>query len=167
MSGVAAVRIPRCIRLAVSVKSSKVITFVDTSTKALGAAVYARFEYEQPYPPTCRLLASKSKIAPLVPVTVTRLELMAAITGLRLTQVIIQVMENPMSVVTFYYDSLDVLWWVRGHGKDFHAFVANRVGERQMFSDPQEWQHVPTKQNPADLISHGVNAKDLKDNSLW
>ena len=124
-SGVAAVRIPRCIRLAVSVKSSKVITFVDASTKAFGAAVYARFEYEQPYPPTCRLLASKSKVAPLVPVTVPSLELMAATTGLRLTRAIIQEMEIFMSVVTFCSDSLDFLWWVRGHGKDFRAFVAN------------------------------------------
>ena len=73
-----------------------------------------------------------------------------------------------ISVVTFYSDSLDVLWWVRSYGKDFRAFVANRVGEIQMFSDPQQWQHVPrTEQNPADLISHDVNAEDLKDNSLW
>ena len=143
------------------------ITFVDASKRAFGAAVYARFEYEQPYPPTCRLLVSKSKVAPLVPVTVPRLELMAAITGLRFAQALIKVMKIPMGTVTFYSDSLDVLWWTRGHGKDFRAFMANRVGEIQMFSDSQQWQHVSTEQNPAHLISHGINAEDLKDNSLW
>jgi hypothetical protein len=51
--------------------------------------------------------------------------------------------------------------------RTFLAFVANRVGEIQMFSDPQQWQHVSTEQNPADLISRGINAEDLKDNSLW
>ena len=164
---IAQVKVPRCIRLPVRVASFKLVTFVDASTRAFGAAIYARFEYEPPHPPTCRLLASKSKVAPLVPVTVPRLELMAAVTGLRLSQAIIRVLEIPMSAVKFYSDSLDVLWWIRGHGKDFHAFVANRVGEIQMHSDPQQWQHVSTEQNPADLVSRGVNAKDIIDNSLW
>ena len=167
LSVLAQVQIPRCIRLSLTVTSFKLITFVDASTSAFGAVVYARFEYEQSCPPTCRLLASKSKVAPLVPVTVPRLELMAAITGLRLTQTVIRVLEISMSTVTFYSDSLDVLWWIRGHGKDFRAFVANRVGEIQMFSDPQQWQHVSTEQNPADLVSRGVNVKDLKENALW
>jgi hypothetical protein len=92
---------------------------------------------------------------------------MAAITGLRLTQAIIRVLEIHMSVVTFYSDSQDVLWWIRGHGKDFRAFVANRVGEIQMNSDPQQWQHVSTDENPADLISRGVNAEEIKDSTLW
>ena len=160
-------RIPRCIRLSSTLTSFKLITFVDASKSAFGAVVYARFEYEQSCPPTCRLLASKNKVAPLVPVTVPRLELMAAITGLRLTQTVIRVLEIPMITVTFYSDSLDVLWWIRGHGKDFRAFVANRVGEIQMFSDPQQWQHVATEQNPADLVSRGVNVEDLKENALW
>ena len=167
LSALAEVKIPRCIQLPLNVTSFKLVTFVDASTSAYGAVVYARFEYEEPHPPTCRLLASKSKVAPLVPVTVPRLELMAAITGLRLTQAIIRVLEIHMSVVIFYSDSQDVLWWIRGHGKDFRAFVANRVGEIQMNSDPQQWQHVSTDENPADLISRGVNAEEIKDSTLW
>ena len=73
------------------------ITFIDASTRAFGAAVYAEIEYEQHYPPACRLLASKSKVAPLVPATGLRLGLIAATTRLRLTQAIIQVMEIPMT----------------------------------------------------------------------
>lgn len=167
LSDICRAKIPRCIRDKFTVVSLKLITFVDASTKAFGAAVYARVEYEQPHPTTCRLLASKSKVAPLTPVTVPRLELMAAVIGLRLTQALIRVLEIPMNMVTFFSDSLDVLWWIRGHGKDFRAFVANRVGEIQMFTDPQQWQHVPTDQNPADLVSRGVSAKEIESDNLW
>ena len=79
LSVLAQVRIPRCNRLSLTVASFKLITFVDASTSAFGAVVYARFEYEQSCPPTCRLLASKSKVAPLVPVNVPRLELIATL----------------------------------------------------------------------------------------
>ena len=158
-ANISEVRIPRCIRDVPNVSSFKLITFVDASTSAYGAAVYGRFEYAQSHPPTCRLIAAKSRVAPLVPVTVPRLELMAVVLGLRLTQTLVKVLEISMNTVTFYSDSLDVLWWIRGHGRDFRAFVANRVGEIQSSSDPQQWQHVPTDQNPADLVSRGVPMK--------
>ena len=92
---------------------------------------------------------------------------MAAITGLKLTQTVIRVLETPMSTVTFYSDSLDAHWWIRGHGKDFREFVANRVGEIQMFSGPQQWQHASTEQNQADLVSRVVNVEDLKEKASW
>ena len=72
-----------------------------------------------------------------------------------------------MSIVTFYSDSRDVLWWIRGHGRDFRTFVANRVGEIQSSCDPAQWQHVPTEQNPADLVSRGVSTEELEGNKLW
>ena len=109
LSIVSQVEIPGSIRNKATVVSLELITFVDTSTSAFGAAVYARVEYEQPVPTTCHLLASKSKVAPLAPMTAPRLELMAAVVGLRLTQALIKVLELPMSAVIFYSDSLDVL----------------------------------------------------------
>lgn len=42
---------------------------------------------------TSRLIASKSKVAPLTPMTISRLELMRVILGWRLTQSVIKVLD--------------------------------------------------------------------------
>ncbi|XP_074637789.1 uncharacterized protein LOC141896447 [Acropora palmata] len=116
---------------------------------------------------TSHLIAAKSKVAPLTPMTVPRLELMGAILGLRLTQSLLTVLEAPMQSVTFYSDSTDVLWWIRGRGKDFRPFVANRICEIQMFTEPSQWQHVFTDENPADLCTRGATPSELADSPLW
>ena len=116
LKGLAEVKIPRCLRSSEPVKSKRIVTFVDASQQAYGAAVYMRCEYHNGAI-TSRLIAAKSKVAPLTPMTVPRLELMGAILGLRLTQSLLTVLEAPMQSVTFYSDSTDVLWWVRGRGK--------------------------------------------------
>ena len=166
----AKVKVPRCLRSSQSVKSKQVVTFVDASQQAYGAVSYLRCEYEDG-PVTSRLIASKSKVAPppppLTPMTVRRLELMGAILGLRLIQSILKVLEIPMGDATFYSDSMDVLWWTRERGRDFRPFVANRIGEIPMHSNPVRWQHVPTDQNPADLCSRGASPSELTESSLW
>ena len=64
-----------------------------------------------------------------------------------------------MRSVTFYSDSMDVLWWVQGHGRSF--------GEIQMVTEPSQWQHVLTGENPADLCTRGATPDELLKNSLW
>ena len=72
-----------------------------------------------------------------------------------------------MQDVLFYSDSIDVLWWIRGGGKEFRPFVANRVGEIQNNSDPSQWQHVSTHENPVDLCTRGTSPSQLAENTLW
>ena len=36
-----------------------------------------------------------------------------------------------------------------------------------MNTEPAEWQHVPTDQNPADLCTRGTTPKELSDCVLW
>ncbi|PFX13130.1 hypothetical protein AWC38_SpisGene22814, partial [Stylophora pistillata] len=85
--------------------------------------------------------------------------------GLRLTQSLLAALEVPMK--TFYSGSRDVLWWIRGRGKDFRPFKANRIGEIQMFTEPSQWQHVSTEENPADLCTRGATPSELAECSLW
>ena len=149
------VKSPRCLRNPEPVKSKSIVTFLDASQQAYDAAVYIRCKYHNGAV-TSRLIAAKSKVAPLTPMTVPRLELMGAILGLRLTQSLLTVLELPIQSVTFYSDSIGVLWWIRGRGKDFRPFVANRIGEIPMFTEPSQWQHVSTEENPADLCTRGA-----------
>ncbi|KAJ8934507.1 hypothetical protein NQ318_010556 [Aromia moschata] len=40
-------------------------------------------------------------------------------------------------------------------------FVDNRVAEIQRLTNPSSWQHVSTKNDPADLVSRGVSPKNI------
>ena len=165
-SSLANVKIPRCLQNQQPVKSKEVVTFVDASQQAYGASSYLRIEYEDGTA-TSRLIASKSKVAPLTPMTVPRLELIGAIVGLRLTQSISRTLRLPITAATLYSDSTDVLWWIRGRGRDFRPFVANRIGEIQNSTEPAQWQHVSTNENPADLCSRGMSPIELVESRLW
>ncbi|XP_037942967.1 uncharacterized protein LOC119675821 [Teleopsis dalmanni] len=56
-----------------------------------------------------------------------------------------------------------VLHWMKMHSSTLNCFVANRVSELQDYSRGITWSHVPSKQNPADIVSQGCRARELKD----
>ena len=160
------VKVPRCLRESKVIVSKEIIVFVDASVLAYGTVAYLRCQYED-LSVSSRLIAARSKVAPLKPITVPRLELMGAILGVRLAQRLVSVFETSMQMVSFYSDSMDVLWWVRGKGRDFRPFVANRIGEIQLATEPSQWQYVPTDQNPADLCTRGGTPEELAACPLW
>ncbi|GFV91256.1 hypothetical protein TNCV_897751 [Trichonephila clavipes] len=47
------------------------------------------------------------------------------------------------------------------------TFVANRVSKIQVLSANYQWKHISSRDNPADLISRGVNPSDLEHLELW
>ncbi|XP_011858216.1 PREDICTED: uncharacterized protein LOC105555782 [Vollenhovia emeryi] len=67
----------------------------------------------------------------------------------------------------YWTDSSIVLHWLKGTNKKLPVFVAHRVGEIQEMSTVENWNHVGTKENPADLISRGVSPRELVKSSLW
>ena len=69
--------------------------------------------------------------------TIPRLELMGAILSVRLCQTILKVLSVDRAL--FWTDSENVWHWVRNRSREFKPFVANRIGEIQRLSDPDQW----------------------------
>ena len=131
-----------------------------------GATVYVRIEY-QDQTVSLSLIVAKTKVAPLQSVSIPRLELMGASLGTRLTQSIASVLVIPIQPAVCWCDSTNVLWWIRGHNKVFKPFVANRIGEIQLVTNPDQWRYVPTELNPADYLTRDLKILELIDKNSW
>ncbi|XP_064637173.1 uncharacterized protein LOC135493627 [Lineus longissimus] len=168
MPKLADVKVPRCLRLdqTETITEIQIHAFGDASQDAYGAVIYMRTVYSSGRV-AVRLVESKSNVAPPVSTSIPRLEMMAAIINLQLTQSILPVLGVAMGQVTFWSDSLNVLYWIRNRSRRLKIFIAYRVGEIQSSTEPKQWRYVPTSQNPADLPSRGVVADKLVDSSLW
>ena len=59
------------------------------------------------------------------------------------------------------------MYWIRGQSRKFKPFVANRVGEIQASTNPEQWRYVLTKQNPADLLTRGLSVSTLSEQEKW
>ncbi len=162
------VKVPRCLQPhdPRNVKSSRLHIFTDASKDAYAAVIYL-VSCSGDGNITRRFIAAKTKVAPLMTVSIPRLELMGAVLGLSLAKTVALAINLPLQDSVFWCDSQNVLYWIRGRSRKFKPFVAHRVGEIQQFTDPQQWRHVPSKSNPADLASRGTNVTNLKDSRLW
>ena len=162
------VSVPRSICLSQEEKERDVELhgFSDASEEAYGAAIYARITYQIGKVST-KLIATKTSVAPLASTSIPRIELMGAVLALRLGQNIAKAFKLHKNYVTYWTDSQNVQCWIHGKSRRLKAFVGNRVAEIQQHSDPMNWYYVPSKMNPADLVTHGLNLKQLIENNLW
>ena len=53
------------------------------------------------------------------------------------------------------------------HCQIIKAYVAHRVGEIHTHTEPRQWLHVPTAENPADVGTRSISAEELKNCELW
>ena len=112
-------------------------------------------------------MASKKKIAPLYSISIPRLELMGAVLGNTLANSVVNALSMETKSITFWTDCANVLWWIRGYSRALKLFVANRVGEIQMSSSPEQWRHIPTMLNPADYLTCGVKLVEILNLKSW
>lgn len=68
--------------------------------------------------------------------------------------------------IVLWTDSTIVLGWITG-SLQLKTFVANRIAQIHDLSKPEQWRHVPTSDNPADLISLITPETLLAPNSKW
>ena len=134
--------------------------FGDASGRGVAAAVYA--VVRQDSGTTQGLVAAKARLAKQR-LTIPRLELVAGHMAVNSVDNIRHALDgSPVTPVHCWLDSSVALHWIRGNG-EYRQFVANRV-KKIKDHEINEWRHVPTDQNPADLGSRGGSVTDA---DLW
>ncbi|XP_065365532.1 uncharacterized protein LOC135958560 [Calliphora vicina] len=136
--------------------------FADASQLAYGCCIYVTHKTDL----KSTLLIAKSKVAPVVHQSLPRLELCAALLLCRTWDKIKHKFDAFTYRIFFWSDSKIVLSWLTNHSSSYICFVANRVSEIQNLTHNIPWMHVPSKQNPADVVSRGCLANDL-NNTIW
>ena len=134
--------------------------FSDASTKAYGAVGYLR---QGTY---TSFVIAKSRIAPLKPHTLPKLELMGAIIAAKIFTVIKSSVGDVINSVHMWSDSQIVLHWLNSD-KKLKQFVSNRVMEITNVCPAQWWNYCPSADNPADLLTRGVSLSALQASTIW
>ncbi|GFU05132.1 integrase catalytic domain-containing protein [Trichonephila clavipes] len=140
--------------------------FADASEKCYGAVIYCRSQSPDGAT-TVKLVTSKSRVAPVKRVTMPRLELCAAVLLAKLMKRVETALQMKTPPVYLWSDSTIVLAWIQKKPNLLKTFVANRVATIQHLINAQQWHHVSSEQNPADLVSRGLDPSSLLNNSLW
>ncbi|XP_053618244.1 uncharacterized protein LOC128679812 [Plodia interpunctella] len=139
--------------------------FCDASMKAYGAVAYLRVKTEEGQIQT-ELIAARTRVAPLKPLSLPRLELCGAVLLSKLLKHISEAMRIPIGRIYAWTDSTIVLSWLRGDPGRWQTFVRNRV-VTILDNIGTKWFHVQSQDNPADLASRGMVLTELEENELW
>ena len=116
---------------------------------------------------TVTLINSKSRVAPLELLSISRLELSAAHLLAKLAKHYLRMTKIGISSPHLWSDFTDVLQWLKSHPSRWKPFVANRCANIHNDVPDAIWHHVRTKDNPADLVSPGCTIGDLNENTIW
>ena len=104
---------------------------------------------------TVSLVTGKSRVAPLKITTIPRLELTTAVVSAKVGVMLQEELNYAKLKQYFWTDSKVVLGYINNDAKRFRRIVANRVQIIRSNSDTKQWQHIDTKNNPADHASRG------------
>lgn len=159
---ISSITIPRCYSKLLKMTSEiQLHTFVDAGENAYAAVCYFRVKYNDDS--EVSIVAAKSKVTPLKPVSIPRLELQAALLGTRLAEKIQKATRLRCTDCFYWSDSKTVLKWLSMDPKNFKAFVMYRVGEILESTNINQWNWVPSKCNPADFATKIGSPND----DLW
>jgi hypothetical protein len=140
--------------------------FADASERCYAAVIYCKTTNLRG-DVSVRLIASKSRVSPIKSLTIPRLELCAAVLLSQLMKRVLVALKLTVNRVYFWSDSMIVLHWIQKEPADLKQFVASRVATIQELTYIPQWRHVSSQENPADLISRGMEPDKLIQCELW
>ena len=158
-------------------KGSKtdLVIFCDASHEGYGAIAYLRRWFEGESKALVSQIFARGRVVPInthVSRTkrqeehndsIPRLELTAARLAAEMRDLIIRESGEDFARTFMFSDSSTVLNWLSDFDKKFKTFENFRVKKIRLLTEVSTWRHVPTKENPADIVSHGLNA----DSPSW
>jgi len=163
------VSISRCVipsELDRSTLRAELHMFSDASEYAYGSSAYLKV-YDANGHSKCSLIIGKSRLAPIKAMSIPRLELAAAVVAVKLYQIIVEELDIQISERYFWTDSMIVLGYIRNETKRFKTFVANRLSIIHEMTSPHDWRYVPSKSNPADIASRGIDPQEYEKLETW
>ena len=134
--------------------------FTVSSNSAFAAVIYARQTSFSHTSAQQIFVIGKSRVSPIKQKSIPKLEIEAAVLGVRLLGIVHNAFSCAFPVVKFWTDSCVVLDWIQRQNK-LKSFVAHRVNESILHSDTLDWKYVPTKQNPADHGTRGLRPDEI------
>ncbi|XP_062539146.1 uncharacterized protein LOC134207439 [Armigeres subalbatus] len=161
------VNVPRCFYSGSEIRyeSSQIHIFVDASENAYACVAYLWSICNGV--PRCTLIAAKTKVAPLKPLSIPRLELQAALLGSRLLDTICKALTITISARFLWTDSSTVLAWLKSETRRYHQFVGFRVGEILTTTTINDWRKVQSKLNVADQATKWKEEPSFNQADWW
>lgn len=146
---------------------TEIHVFCDASSIAYAAVAYTKTTARDTNEVSIRLLAARAKVAPVKTISIPRLELCAAQLGAQLYHDIKAPLNLTNEPAWFWSDSTVTLAWLHKPSNTLKTYVANRVTHVLTLTKLEQWNHVPTTENPADCASRGLQPSELVNHPLW
>ena len=144
------------LEIGVDICGAELHLFSDASRIGFGAVAYLRLHKDDNI--SVKFVMGKARVTPLQAVSIPRLELTAAVLSVKLKIALDKAFLGNINHVYFWSDSTTVLKYISNNSTKFETFVANRISFIRDNSSIEQWRYVPTKQNPADEASRGVQS---------
>ncbi|KAH7668157.1 Pao retrotransposon peptidase family protein, partial [Aphelenchoides avenae] len=164
------IRIPRRISTG-KITSVEVHVFTDGSSQAYGFTAYLRIKEPNGSYRT-NLVYARARVKPIKDAdkyTIPRMELLGVLVGARAIQFLHQEISVMITATYLWSDSTIVLHQVADDEKIKDIWVENRLKEIRLIRDKYnvQFRHVPTADNPADIVSRGMAATELQNCAKW
>lgn len=139
-----------------STVSASLHHFCDANSVGYGMATYVR-QVSDTGNISVALVMGKSRVTPLKPITIPRLELSACALAAEVGSMVGVEIDIDGLAQVFWTDNKICLGYITNETKRFRIFVANRQQKIRNFTHTSQWNHVDTVDNPADHASRGIS----------
>ena len=158
------ITIPRCLFQG-NIETAELHIFGDRSQSAFSAVAYLSAKVSNSKGLTTELafVFGKARVAPMKAITIPKLELQVALLAARLKDEVRKALTLTVERTLMWTDSTTVLQRLHSIDKPPVFVVAKRVTEILELTAVDEWNHVPTVDNPANAGTRGLSAKE----STW